>query len=116
MRLVKIAATARRDIAKLLRNSENEFGASARARYKALIDQAIADLSEDTKRPGTRQIDEIRLGYFVYHLKFSRDGVVGESVGKPRHCLLYRCGDAGTLIIARLLHERMLLERYLTKK
>jgi len=112
MRFVKIAATARRDIAKALRISENEFGLTARDRYKALIDQAIQDLAEDATRLGVRRIDEIREGYFIYHLKMSRGNVAGDRVGKPRHFLLYRFEKEDTLIIARLLHERMLLGRH----
>lgn len=114
MRTVKIAVTARQDIAKTLRISESEFGVSARACYKSLIDQAISDLAEDVARPGTRRIDDIREGYFIYHLKMSRGNVVGEAVGRPRHFLLYRLGNVDTLIIARLLHERMLLKRHLS--
>lgn len=116
MPLVKLAATARRDIAAALRNSENEFGLSARARYKALIDQAIADLAEDAERPGTRRLDEVGKGYWVYHLKFSRSRVTGKSVGKPRHFLMYRFENSDALIIARLLHDRMLPERHLVGK
>ncbi|MGI9302189.1 MAG: type II toxin-antitoxin system RelE/ParE family toxin, partial [Gammaproteobacteria bacterium] len=112
---VEIATTARRDIARVLRNSEKEFGTSARDRYKALLDQAIGDLAEDSARPGTRHIDEIRKGYCVYHLKFSRNRVTGKRVGKPRHFLMYRHGNGGALIIARLLHERMLPQRHPTE-
>lgn len=72
MRQIRITGPARRDIYKILRRSGAEFGDQARLRYRRLIEQALQDLSDNAERVGVQAIDDIREGYFIYHLKWSR--------------------------------------------
>ena len=109
---IEISEVAKKDIAKVLRYSENEFGSNARKRYKKLINQAIYDLAENPKQIGVRNIDDIRKGYFIYHLGMSRKCVSGEKVGNPRHFILFKLLNSDRLFVARLLHERMLLVKH----
>ena len=89
MRQVRLARGAVNDIRRILIHSEAEFGAATRARYKALLDQAMRDLAEDPARFGVRPIPDVRPGYFVYHLKWSKPRAPGPAVGRPRHLLVF---------------------------
>jgi toxin ParE1/3/4 len=79
---------ALKQLAKILRESQTEFGQTARSRYEALIYQAIEDLVANPSRPGAQDID----GRIHYHLRHSRTRVpTGEGrVGRPRHILIAR--------------------------
>jgi toxin ParE1/3/4 len=108
---IRISGPARRDIENALRHSQTDFGAVGRARYARLIDAAIRDLARDPVRVGVRPIEEVRPGYFAYHLRGSARSS-GE-VGRPRHLVVFRLGTGGIVIVVRLLHERQFLERHL---
>ncbi len=113
MRRVRLTRLAADDIKNILRRSESEFGEVARGRYKALIDRAIQDLAEDPGRIGCKGIEDVRPGYFIYHIKWAKARLSGPSVRQPRHLLVCSIdGDAG-IIVAAVVHERELLERHL---
>lgn len=114
MRRVRVTGPARRDIAKILRRSGTEFGNQARDRYRRLIDQALQDLGDDAARAGVQSIDDIREGYFVYHLKWSRKGLAGPSVRQPCHLIAFFIDDSDAIVVARVFHERQMLARYLS--
>ena len=113
MRQVRLARGAVNDIRRILIHSEAEFGAVTRARYKALLDQAMRDLAEDPARFGVRPIPDVRPGYFVYHLKWSKPRAPGPAVGRPRHLLVFSVDAPGDVVLAAVVHERELLERHL---
>ena len=113
MRRVRVTGPARRDIAKTLRSSGEDFGKQARARYRRLLDQALRELGEDPARIGVRAIDDIRDGYFTYHLKSSVRSRRNASVRRPRHLIAFYVDDSGDVIVARVFHERQMLARYL---
>ncbi len=113
MTLLRVAGPARRDIGKILRRSRDEFGPEAANRYRSLFDQALRDLSEDTKRPGVQSIDDVRPNYWVFHLKFSLGRVPKPSVRHPRHVIVFRIESDSSILVARVFHERQLLERHL---
>ncbi len=113
MRRVVITKLAARDIQRILRRSEAEFGVVARARYRELLDRAIRDIAENPLHPCVRAIDDIRPGYRLYHLRFSRTAVFGARVGRPRHLLAFYLPDDAGLVVAADLHERELIERHL---
>ena len=52
MRRIRVTGPARRDIAKILRHSGENFGNQRRDRYRRLIDQAMQDLGDDPTRVG----------------------------------------------------------------
>ncbi|WP_295446627.1 type II toxin-antitoxin system RelE/ParE family toxin [uncultured Thiodictyon sp.] len=113
MTQVRLTRGALDDIRRVLRCSEAEFGVAARTRYRILLDQALRDLAEDQGRIGVKSITDVRPGYFVYHLKWSKARVGGASVGRPRHLLVFSVDATGDVIIAAVAHEREMLERHL---
>jgi toxin ParE1/3/4 len=113
VRRVRIAGPAQRDLADILRTSEEQFGAQARSRYRRLIDKALNDVARDPERAGVRSIDDVRPGYFVYHLNFSRRAGTTITVRRPRHLIAFRLDERGDVIVARVFHERQLLLRHL---
>jgi plasmid stabilization system protein ParE len=113
MKRLRVTAPARRDITNILRHSSAEFGDQARQPYKTLIDQALQDLGDDAARVGVQSADDIREGYFLYHLKWSRKASVGLSVRQPRHLIAFYFDDSDAVIVARMFHERQMLSRHL---
>lgn len=113
MRRVVVAKLAARDIQRILRRSEAEFGVAARSRYRELIDRAIRDIADNAAHPGVRAIDDIGSGYRLYHLLFSRNAVPGPRVGRPRHLLAFYLPDDARRVVAAVVHERELIERHL---
>jgi len=91
MRRIRVTGPARRDITKILRRSGTEFGDQARRRYRTLIDHALRDLSDNAARVGVQSVDDIREGYFLYHLKWSRKASAGLPVRQPRHLIALLC-------------------------
>jgi toxin ParE1/3/4 len=72
MRIV-VAPVARSDIREALIWSRERFGESAAARYRALLPQALRDISADPDRPGSKERPDLARGIRTYHLFFSRD-------------------------------------------
>jgi toxin ParE1/3/4 len=111
---LSLAPAARKDIREVLRWSERKFGESSAARYRSLIKQAVRDVSENPKRPGSKERPEIMIeGARTYHLQFSRSGVSSPGVKEPRHFLLYRSREDGVVEVARVLHDGYDLVRHL---
>jgi plasmid stabilization system protein ParE len=115
MRRIRVTVPAKRDITKILRHSSAEFGEQARQRYRRLIDQALKDLGADANRIGVQSIDDIREGYFFYHLKWSRSASAGPPVRQPRHLIAFYLDDSDDIIVARVFHERQMLSRHLVE-
>ena len=113
MRQVRVTDPARRDIANVLRRSHEDFGRDARVRYRRLLDRALSDLADDPARIGVRGIDDVRRGYFAYHLRSSTKGAPRPSVRQPRHLIVFYLDDSGNVIVARVFHERQMLARHL---
>ncbi|MCG6939854.1 MAG: type II toxin-antitoxin system RelE/ParE family toxin [Thiohalocapsa sp.] len=113
MRTVRLAPGAIADIRRILLRSKAEFGAGAGTRYKVLLAQALQDLGEDAQRVGVRAIPDVRPGYFVYHVKFSKPRVTGRPVGRPRHLLVFSIDSSDAILVAAVVHEREMLERHL---
>ena len=102
-----LAPAARQDIREVLRWSEQNFGETAAARYRALIKQAVRDIGADPERPGSKERPEIMIqgARTTYHLSFSRSRLSGPGVKEPRHFLLYRRREDGVIEVARILHD-----------
>ncbi|MGA2115056.1 MAG: type II toxin-antitoxin system RelE/ParE family toxin [Bryobacteraceae bacterium] len=112
-----LAPAAREDIREALRWSEQRFGESAAARYRALIKQAVRNIGVDPERPGSKDRPELMIkGARTYHLRFSRDRVSGSRVKDPRHFLLYRRREDGGIDVARILHDGRDLLRHLPEE
>lgn len=109
-----LALAARQDVREILTWSEQKFGQTAAARYKALIKQAVRDVSNDPERPGSQERPDVMIeGARTYHLQFSRSRVSGLGVKDPRHFLLYRRRRDGVIEVARILHDGRDLARHL---
>ena len=113
MSQLRVTGPAKRDIARALSRSARDFGAAARKRYRDLLDQALKDLADDSARPGVKPIDDVRRGYFAYHLKYSTQNAPKPTVRQPRHLIAFSFDEAGDIIVARVFHERQMLERHL---
>jgi toxin ParE1/3/4 len=112
-----LAPAARQDIRDALRWSEQRFGESAAARYRALIKQAVRDIGADPERPDSKERPELMIkGARTYHLEFSRGRVSGSKVKEPRHFLLYRRRGDGVIEVARTLHDGRDLWRHLPEE
>jgi plasmid stabilization system protein ParE len=110
---VRLAPGAIADIRRILQRSKAELGPGAGARYKVLLDQALQDLGEDPYRVGVHPVPDVRPGYFVYHVKFSKPRVTGRPVGRPRHLVVFSVDSSEALLVAAVVHEREMLERHL---
>lgn len=111
----RLSKVAERDLLSILSWSHDNFGEQGRLRYEGLVTQAMIDLAANPARAGARNRPELGPGAMTYHLRYSRDRV-SSSIGrvrKPRHFLIYRVLNDGTLEIARILHESMDLPRHL---
>jgi len=56
-----LAPAARQDVREVLRWSEQKFGLTAAARYRALLKQAARDIGADPERPGSKERPEIMI-------------------------------------------------------
>jgi len=110
---VRLSPSARSDIREALIWSRERFGETAAARYRKLLQQAIADIAGDPDRPGARKRPELAPGIRTYHLSFSREraGGSGAAVKHPRHFLVYRSRQDG-IDVVRLLHDARDLARH----
>lgn len=113
MTRVRVTGPARRDIDRALKRSQEEFGPNAQDRYRSLLDQALKDLQLDPARVGVRAIDDVRKGYFIYHLRSSTTSTRGPTVRRPRHLFVFYIDTCGDVIIARLFHEGRYLRNIL---
>ena len=96
-----LAPAASDDVRAVLQWTARSFGEAARARYQALIKQAVRDVGVNPDRPGSKEHPEIMIhGARVYHMGFSRTRVVGAKVKEPRHFLLYRRREDGAIEVA----------------
>ena len=107
----RISYAATDDIDSILRWSETHFGRRIRQRYEALIVAGIRDVARDPYGPGVQSRSELGDGVYSWHLRQSRTHVAGDLIHDPRHFLIYRVDD-GIVVIGRVLHDSMDLERH----
>jgi toxin ParE1/3/4 len=111
---VRIAATALYDIGDIWMWTVERFGHVVALRYETLIGQAIADLADDPARPGAKERPDLLPGIWLYHLAFSRSHVRGDqTVKSPRHFVIFRHLQPGSIEIIRILHDSRDLGRHL---
>ena len=107
----RISHAATDDIDSILRWSRTHFGEQAQQRYAALIAAGIRDVAKDPYGTGAQPRSELGEGVYSWHLRQSRTHVTGDPVHEPRHFLIYRVDD-GIVVIGRVLHDSMDLERH----
>lgn len=104
MRQIVVGVQARRDFKAILAHSRRRFGTEREQRYRWLFVRAFADLRDNPARHGSQPIDD---GRYLYHLKYSREGVAAsDRVARPRHLIVFRFDDHRIEILA-LLHDAM---------
>lgn len=113
----KLSAAAQTDIIDVLTWTQQNFGTLARTRYETLIVTALRDIAAQPDRIGSIERPELGDGIHSWHLWLSRDHARTESgvVRRPRHFLIYRI-EGNLVVVGRVLHESMELERHLGKK
>ena len=114
MATFRLSHAAESDIIEALAWSETRFGSAARARYEHLVVAAILDVATKPDRPGSLSRAELGADIRSWHLRGSRDRVldVDGVVMRPRHLLVYRPVSPDLLLIGRMLHDSMELERH----
>ncbi|WP_309604183.1 type II toxin-antitoxin system RelE/ParE family toxin [Phenylobacterium sp.] len=114
-RRLDLAESAQADIARLLRSSAADFGEAARLRYAALIATALDDLLSDPLRPTSAARPELQPGVRTYHLRHCRRrSAAGRGAVKtPRHLIVYLTPTPDLVVVLRVLHGAMDLERHI---
>ena len=107
----RLSQHAQSDIESILEWSQANFGELARRRYQALIAAALRDVAGEPTQVGGQARPELGEGVFAWHLRLSRDRSEADPVERPRHFLIYRI-DGGLVVIGRVLHDAMDLERH----
>jgi toxin ParE1/3/4 len=107
----RVSHAAQADIISILAWSNEQFGEEARKRYEALIAAAIRDAATRTDDVGQTPRPELEEDVFSWHLSQSRTRSRGGSVHRPRHFLICRL-DGDILVIGRVLHDAMDVQRY----
>ena len=111
MRPLRLSTKAERDLRIIFSASEEQFGASAAARYRRLVSAALRDLRADASRVGVESLADG--GPRLYHLRHSRQRARrGRGVARPRHLLAFRIVE-GEIVILRVLHDAMDLPSWL---
>ena len=109
MARLRLSAMAQADIVNLLTWTTERFGGPARERYERLLSAALAELLADPERIGSAARPELGSGVRSYHLRHCRTSA---RVARPRHLILYRTGEAGSVDVGRVLHDAMERERH----
>jgi toxin ParE1/3/4 len=94
MRLL-LSASARRDIADTLRQSNLRWGSEPREKYRSLIEDSLAELLQHPQPPASCARDEIRPGIRTLH--------IGRRGRLARHFVVYRTRPDGDIQVIRLL-------------
>ena len=111
----RLTHAAQSDVVSILAWSEEQFGAEARDRYRALIATAIRDAAARADDVGRVPRPELGEGVFAWHLSQSRTRSPGGVVRRPRHFLICR-RDGDVLVIGRILHDAMDLRRHVDQQ
>ncbi|WP_111721561.1 type II toxin-antitoxin system RelE/ParE family toxin [Homoserinimonas sp. OAct 916] len=107
----RLTRAAQADIISILAWSDEQFGDEARKRYESLIASAIRGAASSSGDAGHTPRPDLGDGVFSWHLSQSRTHVPGRVVHRPRHFLICR-RDGEVLVIGRVLHDAMDLQRH----
>ncbi len=97
----------------MLVRSRQQFGTEAERRYRSLIKTALRDLAAEPTRIGVKAVPG-HAGTMSYPLSMSRShaGSASDKVRLPRHVAYFRLLDADTLLLIRLRHDSMDIDRH----
>lgn len=90
----------------ILLRTARRWGTDGAARYDRLFLAAFAAIAADPAGPGSRPIDGVE-AVWTYHLRLARRALaVDQRVREPRHIVIYRLANDGTVEILGLAHDR----------
>lgn len=110
---VRLARAAAADIELLLNRSQVEFGSDARERYVRLVSTALGLLGR--RAAGIAPRADLVPDLYTFHLALARRKarLLGPTVSRPRHFLVWRFANEDTVEVVRVLHDAMDLSRHL---
>jgi len=109
---IEFAPRARRDLDRLLEESEQRLGPAVADRYRRLVAAALRDLRLNSARSGVHSRLELREDLRLNHLRHSRlRPSAGQRIARVRHFIVFREVDGG-LVIVRVLHDAMDLQAH----
>jgi toxin ParE1/3/4 len=115
MALFRLSIDAEDDIISMLAWTESHFGDIARRRYERLLAVALRDIGANPELVGSVPRPELGPALRSYHLFHSRERARTDDgiVRRPRHFFLYRAMNPDMVVIGRVLHDAMDIERNL---
>lgn len=102
---VRLSASAELDFANILKWTSENFGARQAEIYQRALVETIGELAEGPDVAGSRTRPDIARNLMTLHV--ARRG------RRASHFLVYRTTARRTIEIARILHERMDLQRHI---
>lgn len=109
----RLTSLAEADIEEILRSSGTAHGEDARARYRGLLSAAFRRVTADPGGGASVARDGLHPGMRSLHLRHARKYSREAPVAHPVHIVFYRVVAPGTVMIDRVLHERMDPSRHL---
>jgi len=103
---IRLGAKAEDDFAAILRTTLDMFGPTQVEIYRAILIDALAQLSSGPDSLGSTARDDIRPGLRSLHV--ARRG------RHARHFIVYRASGGMTVEILRILHDRMDLAAHIS--
>ncbi|MFN3634367.1 MAG: type II toxin-antitoxin system RelE/ParE family toxin [Rhizobium rhizophilum] len=106
---IVLTADAVTDRETIYRYTRDQFGPAQARRYDGFLDDAIASLALNPKRTGSKPRSEIAEG-----IRSLRLAIAGNAPGQSRasHVILYFEHTGNRVVISRILHESMDLQRH----
>jgi len=101
----RLGWAAERDLVDIVQWTRDRFGAEQARRYRAILLAAIRALGDGPDILGARDISDIHPGAKILHA--ARGG------RKARHFLLYKTSGRDRIVIGRILHDAMDIERHI---
>ena len=102
---LRVTFAARADMDAAVVTSEANFGPSAAARYRALIERALEAVRSNPNRPAALPRPELGPAVKSFHLMHARK--LAPRVRRPRHLLLFRLVAPVMIVGDRMLHDAM---------
>lgn len=109
-RRLRLSKAAERDEFKILLYTSERYGEEQTEKYQSLLDQAKRDIRDDPTRPTSKARPELGPNIRSYHISLSRERS-GVGIKEPRHLILYRIENPDEILVVRILHDSMDIER-----
>lgn len=107
MATYRLSGAARADIIEILRASRAQFGSAAQKRYRSLLLASFKTIASNPLGPLVRDRSDLSRGVHSFHIRHTRGKTDDQRVTMPSHLIFYRLEGTETIVILRILHERM---------